>query len=99
MAVSRKEPVPHTCPAINDIQDSVNDVLNNAQKEIAKIMNTDMERLREANEALRTWGKELLSELESVEDELKEVTSERDNLQREVEDLRSQLKELEVQHD
>lgn len=80
-----KEPIPHTCPRIDNIQELLkkairvlvdNKVSDNYQGVIEdalyyiKDIPDDMEYLREANDSLRKWGQNLILRIGDIEEDL-----------------------------
>lgn len=99
------EPVPNTCPLIDDV---INFIDNNVEEEEGitqgdKIMGRCektniikvLEQIREANSTLRAWGNEHHRAAYDFESEKDELQKEVDRLTREVEELRSENKDLE----
>lgn len=73
------EPVKHTCPDIDALIDSMCDMGRDAEKAMKDIMSgidefctharAELEKLRSANDSLRTWGRDWRDEAERIERE------------------------------
>lgn len=94
MSVDRREPCSNTCPIIDnvieDIKDYQKDIISEVQQSVGNLENifSYMEDIREANSALRSWGNNLVSELEDKDKEIEE-------LQQKIYQLEDRISELE----
>lgn len=89
-------PVGHTCPLIDSVISFVENNTDNGVSEIEKKEIIEvLEKIRSANDQLRTWGNELYKEKEEIESdfeyEIKELKGRIDDLEY---DLREKDKEI-----
>lgn len=82
-------PIPYTCPMIDEVIegieaiDSVRDKLNDID---LSALIREMENIRKANEALRTWGEEQEERAEDAEEHISELNAQIEALKRELEE-------------
>lgn len=91
----RKEPVPHTCPRIDEIKGVLQQCVKDLEyadklddlEEIKSYMSSiawdlcglyegrgsQLEVVRDANDKLRTWGNDLVSDVENLENRVTEL--------------------------
>lgn len=93
MPKSRHYPdIPQTCPLINGLIDAlsnVNDEDFNATEHIK-----DLEKIRQYNDQLRTWGAEKNEELESVEKDREYYEDKYNSALKDIEHLEKELAEV-----
>jgi chromosome segregation ATPase len=96
MARKDNAPVGHTCPMIDDVINFLSYIAKSENEDIAKEaieMQEIMEKIRAANDKLRTWGNECNDNCNDMESELYDANIKIDKLQDEVKYLTDDLKE------
>jgi len=94
-------PIGHTCPTIDRVISFLDRIDWNMEDEVERDLSIDckdavkdMEEIRKANDALRTWGNEECKYKEEYEEEKIELVKEVDKLGNDLSDLRDEIKEL-----
>lgn len=81
-----REPIGNTCPTI-DSAISYLDQIKNTTKDIyywCEQAESELENLRRANDALRTWGKEEADRVDELEDTVNELEDQIEKLKEEL---------------
>lgn len=82
----RREPVGNTCPTINSAISYI-DQVKNATKDIyywCEQAETELEELRSANDALRTWGNDEAERVDELEDKVYDLEAQIEELKEEL---------------
>jgi hypothetical protein len=77
----------HTCPKIDGVIQ--------ACREFDSALEERMEKIREANSAIREWGQAWKDKAVDLKMELEQMTGERDDLLNQVQNLRAELRSME----
>ena len=92
-------PVPYTCPMIDEIISAID---SNEWEETywtKKDLIETMEKIRKANDSLRSWGNDLYDDLEKLEKQSQsdyiELENKNEDLVSEIEALKSEVSKLE----
>lgn len=92
-------PVPHTCPMINEIISAIDSVDWEETYWTKKDLIETMEKIRKANDSLRSWGNELHDDLEKMEKQSQsdyiDLENKNEDLTAEIESLKSEVSKLE----
>jgi peptidoglycan hydrolase CwlO-like protein len=88
-----REPVKNTCPTIDSAIGYI-DQVKNATKDLyywCEQAESDLEDLRSANDALRSWGSEEAERVDELENTVSELELEIENLKDEIKSLEKEL--------
>ena len=92
-----REPNRHTCPDIDELQDTI----RIAPEEVSKFItyhfynaSGTLEQLRRSNDELRSWGNDLVSHSKELEDRINELEDQLSLANSTIEELESQVEEL-----
>ena len=92
-------PVPHTCPMINEIISAIDSVNWEETYWTKKDLIETMEKIRKANDSLRSWGNDLHDDLEKLENQSQsdyiDLENKNEDLTAEIESLKSEVSKLE----
>ena len=92
-------PVPHTCPMINKIISAIDSVNGEETYWTKKDLIETMEKIRKANDSLRSWGNDLHDDLEKLENQSQsdyiDLENKNEDLTAEIESLKSEVSKLE----
>lgn len=95
-------PVPHTCPIIDGVIGFLTEIVWDMEDELEAELSVDcksavedMEKIRNANDTLRTWGNEECRYKEEFEGEKEDLETEVENLKEKIYDLEDKNKSLE----
>ena len=92
-------PVPHTCPMINEIISAIDSVDWEETYWTKKDLIETMEKIRKANDSLRSWGNDLHDDLEKLENQSQsdyiDLENKNEDLTAEIESLKSEVSKLE----
>jgi uncharacterized protein YoxC len=88
-------PVPHTCPMIDEIISAIDSVDWEETYCTKKDLIETMEKIRKANDSLRSWGNDKHIECEQLEKDIKYKDREIEGLVDEVKDLKHEVSKLE----
>ena len=96
---SNNEPVGHTCPLIDSVIDFIENNTDEVSELEVKEVVSILEKIRSANDALRTWGNELCKEKDDMEsdyeDEIKYLKRKIDNLEHDLNQKNEEISTLE----
>jgi predicted RNase H-like nuclease (RuvC/YqgF family) len=91
-------PVPHTCPMIDEVISALDSVDWTDTYWDKKYLTEIMEKIRNANNSLRSWGNDLCNDLEKLEKQSQsdyiELENKNEDLTSEVEALKSEVLKL-----
>lgn len=87
-------PVGYTCPMIDEIIDFIKNCSTENEIEKKEAINV-MEKIRTANDKLRTWGNEMFDEKEDYEKEKNQLENEVEELKEEIKSLEKEINNLE----
>jgi cell division protein FtsB len=92
-------PVPHTCPMIDEIISAIDSVDWEETYWTKKDLIETMEKIRKANDSLRSWGNDLHDDLEKLEKQSQsdciDLENKNEDLTAEIESLKSEVSKLE----
>ena len=92
-------PVPHTCPMIDEIISAIDSVNWEETYWTKKDLIETMEKIRKANDSLRSWGNDLHDDLEKLENQSQsdyiDLENKNEDLTAEIESLKSEVSKLE----
>jgi cell division protein FtsB len=92
-------PVPHTCPMIDEIISAIDSVDWEETYWAKKDLIETMEKIRKANDSLRSWGNDLHDDLEKLEKQSQsdyiDLENKNEDLTAEIESLKSEVSKLE----
>lgn len=92
-----REPNKHTCPDIDELQDTMRAATN----EISGFINDyfhnvpqQLEELRKSNDTLRSWGNDLVYHSQELEDKINELENELSLANSTIEELENKVEQL-----
>ena len=92
-----REPNRHTCPDIDELQDTMRTSVNEISefiKDYFRHVPQKLEELRRSNDELRSWGNDLVNHSQELEDKISELENQLSVANSTIEELESKFEEL-----